>query len=72
MIELSEWIGYLASFIVAVSFTLRNVKKLRVINSLGAFVFIVYGFLIDSNPVIITNTFILFFNLYYIFKKDDK
>ena len=64
-----EYIGYLASFLVAISFTLKNIVKLRVINSMGGLVFIAYGVAIDSVPVIITNGIITLINIYYLSKK---
>jgi len=73
-ISLIEWIGYLASFFVAISFFMKNIIKLRIVNSLGCIFFIIYGVLIDSWPVIITNAVIVGVNFYYLFinKKPNK
>ncbi|MDT0646353.1 YgjV family protein [Zunongwangia sp. F260] len=71
-ISATEWIGYLSSFFVAISFFMKNIIKLRIVNSLGCILFIIYGSLIDSWPVIITNAVIVGVNFYYLFinKKD--
>ena len=68
-IPMVEWIGYAASLSLMVSFMFKDVKKLRLINSLGAIFFIVYGFFLPniSIPIIITNVFILGANIYYLF-----
>ncbi|PRX48874.1 YgjV family protein [Salegentibacter salegens] len=66
-ISLTEWIGYLSSFFVAISFFMKNILKLRIVNSLGCIFFIIYGVLIDSWPVIITNAVIVCVNFYYLF-----
>lgn len=68
-----EWIGYLAMVLVASAFTMKNMKTLRILNTVGALVFIVYGVLLNMAwPVILTNSFILVFNLYYLlYKKSD-
>ncbi|WP_051935858.1 YgjV family protein [Salegentibacter sp. Hel_I_6] len=66
-INLTEWIGYLASFFVAISFFMKNIIKLRVVNSLGCIFFVIYGILIDSWPVSITNGIIVAVNCYYLF-----
>ncbi len=66
-ITLTEWIGYFASFFVMISFFMRNIITLRYVNSIGCSFFIVYGFLLDSWPVIITNIAILTVNFYYLF-----
>ena len=65
-ISLTEWIGYLSSFFIAVSFFMKNIIKLRIINTLGCILFVIYGILIKSWPVIIANGIIVFVNFYYL------
>jgi len=66
-IELTEWVGYLASIILIVSFMMKDVSTLRIINSAGAILFILYGYMLQiSWPIIITNIFILATNIYYL------
>lgn len=68
-ISLADWIGYLASIVLMISFLMKNINTLRIINSIGAFIFIIYGvMLVTSWPIIITNTFILGVNIYYLIK----
>jgi len=70
-ISYTEWVGYLASLVLIISFTRKNVNQLRIINSIGAILFIVYGFMLTTSwPIIITNTFILSLNTYYLTKKE--
>ena len=65
-----EWIGYLAMVFVAASFLMKKLNTLRAVNSVGASLFILYGFLLDiSWPIVITNLFILGLNLYYLLIK---
>jgi len=68
--EFIEWIGYLAMATVLISFLMKSVIKLRLVNALGALIFIVYGFLLTpiSKPIIITNIAILIINVYYVIK----
>ena len=70
-ITLLEIIGYLASFTVLVSFTMKDVKKLRIVNIIGCSLFVLYGFMIPSFrvglPIIITNVAIFGVNSYYLF-----
>ena len=63
----TEWIGYLASFFVLLSFLMRNIVTLRYVNSIGCLFFVAYGALLDSWPVIITNVAIVSVNFYYLF-----
>lgn len=68
-ISLTEWVGYLASLVLMISFLMKNIITLRIINSIGAILFVVYGImLVISWPIIITNTFILGVNIYYLVK----
>ncbi len=61
-----EILGYVATAIVIFSFTIRNLKWLRIANTIGCFLFTIYGLLILSMPIIITNTAIMIINLYQI------
>lgn len=68
-ISLTEWVGYLASLVLMISFLMKNINTLRIINSFGAILFIVYGFMLTTSwPIIITNTFIFGVNCYYLTK----
>lgn len=72
-ILITEWIGYLAMTTVLISFLMKSVVKLRIVNSLGCLVFVLYGFLLEplSKPIIITNTIIFGINIYYLFFKKN-
>ncbi len=74
-ISITEWVGYLASLLLIVSFMMKDVKTLRLINSMGAIVFVIYGVMLNTSyPIIITNAFILGANMYYLYKmkKEEK
>ena len=68
----TEYIGYMASLMVLLSFTMKDVKRLRLINMTGCILFIIYGFLMPSIriglPIIIANAAIFLVNAYYLFK----
>lgn len=57
-----EVVGYVATFLVMLSFMMKNVTRLRIINAIGCTTWIIYGVMLDSNPVIITNVGILAIN----------
>jgi len=63
-----EWIGYIASIVIAVSMLMNSIQKLRWVNLVGAFLFSVYGFAIGALPVGILNGFIVGINIYYLIK----
>lgn len=75
-ITLTEFVGYLASIMVLISFTMKDVKKLRTVNMIGCLLFVVYGFLMPTMriglPIIITNIAIFCINFYYSFLKKSQ
>lgn len=73
MNQYSEYVGYIASAIVLLSFLMKKMKNLRIVNSIGCLAFIIYGALIDAIPLIVTNSAIVFIHLYYlnIARKDN-
>ncbi len=72
-ISLTDWVGYAAMATVLISFLMKDVKKLRLINSLGCLLFVIYGFLLQplSLPIIVTNTAIFGINIYYLLVKKN-
>lgn len=64
-----ELIGYLASAFVLLSFVMKEMTKLRIVNIVGCSFFIAYGILIPSWPIIITNVAIVCVNTFYLTKQ---
>jgi len=62
-------VGYLASALVVVSLTMRSVVRLRIISLLGSITFVVYGLLIDSAPIVVTNAAIMAINVWFLRKE---
>jgi len=63
-----EWVGYLASVVVAISLMMSNIKKLRWWNLIGAALFVAYGVAIGAYPVALVNFFIVLIDIYYLVK----
>jgi uncharacterized protein with PQ loop repeat len=72
--ETLDLVGYAASVVVLVSFLMKNINTLRIVNALGCVLFIIYGFLFNlpNLPIIITNIGILLVNGYYLFWKKEE
>jgi len=68
-LSLIDLLGYLAMAVLLVSFTMKAVRKLRIINSFGCVLFAIWGLIIEEWPVVITNISILIINLYYLYFK---
>ncbi|MEN9302359.1 MAG: hypothetical protein RL264_788 [Bacteroidota bacterium] len=65
-ISTTELIGYAASLFVLLSFLMKKITVLRVVNSVGCTFFIIYGLMIPSYPIVFTNAAIVLVNAYYL------
>lgn len=63
-----EWIGYLASIFIVISLMMTSVVKLRIINTVGCILFVIYGVIVGAYPVVISNSIIVFINLYRLYQ----
>jgi hypothetical protein len=63
-----EIIGYGASLLIAISLMIKSLLRLRIINGLGALVFVIYGILIQAYPVAVLNLIIVVIDLFYFIK----
>lgn len=63
-----DWFGYIASLIILISLVSTSIIKLRLINTVGALLFAIYGILIGSIPTAAMNGGIVLINIYYLFK----
>jgi hypothetical protein len=66
--QILQWVGYVASGIIAMSMTVNSIVKFRWINLIGAFSFAIYGLLINAYPVMLLNGFITFVDIYFLVK----
>ncbi|HBC3364601.1 TPA: YgjV family protein [Vibrio parahaemolyticus] len=67
-----EILGYAASIMVAISLTMKDIVKLRILNFIGCALFTAYGLMIDSWPVVLTNGFIACVNVHFLAKMQQE
>lgn len=67
-----EGIGYIAMLIILYSFTIENMYKLRLVNSIGSMFWIVYGIGIMAGPTIMVNSCVLMIHSYWFYKNRKK
>ena len=70
-----EWVGYSASLFIVISLTMTSIVKLRIINSIGCLLFVIYGLNVKAYPVVISNALIIMiniYNLYMLFKSKSQ
>ena len=63
-----EWVGYLASVLVAISITIKGGFYFRILNLAGSICFLIYGIIIRSFPVMIINTYGIGINIFHLVK----
>ncbi len=69
--EIAEYIGYAASFFVVLSFILKELRKIRLINLLGCMCFVIYGIFNGMLwPVIVPNAILCFIQVYHLWRND--
>jgi len=64
-----ELVGYLASALVVASLAMTNVVRLRTISLIGSVIFVVYGALLGSIPIILTNAAVAGLNVWFLRKE---
>lgn len=69
-----EWVGYAASLFILISLTMTSIIRLRIINSIGCILFVIYGLNVRAYPVAISNALIILINIYnlYVLTKNNK
>ena len=70
--EYVEWVGYIASAVIAASLLISNLWYFRWINLAGALIFCLYGLLIGSIPVAMMNGLIAVIDVYFIIQMTRK
>lgn len=64
-----EAFGYVASALVVASFAMASVVRLRLVSLAGSVTFVVYGLLLPSIPIIVTNLAVAAVNLWQLRKE---
>ena len=63
-----EIIGWIATMGTLLSFAVKDMYKLRLINTAASMVWIVYGILKVDNPIIVINSAVIVMHLYWFYK----
>jgi hypothetical protein len=63
-----EWIGYAGSLVIALSMTMGNIKRLRILSLLGSALFVVYAGILEIWPIFAVNLFIAGVNLVHLIR----
>ncbi len=66
-VALIEWVGYAASLLIVISLMMTSIVKLRIINTIGCLLFVIYGVNVNAYPVVISNALIVLINIYNLY-----
>jgi hypothetical protein len=67
-----ELFGYIGTVLLLYSFTIENMRRLRIINSIASVFWIMYGVSIGANPTILVNSCVLCIHSYWFIKHRRK
>lgn len=71
--EIAAYIGYSASFFIVLSFILKDIRKIRIVNMIGCICFVIYGIFSGMLwPVIFPNALICFIQIYHLLADKKK
>ncbi|MCL2805804.1 MAG: YgjV family protein [Treponema sp.] len=60
-----EWVGYLASILVAISITIKGGLYFRILNLAGSLCFLIYSIFLGSIPIALINVYGIGINIYH-------
>ncbi len=69
LLEMTEFIGYLAMGVTVLSFAFNKQKYIRMVNILACFLWIWYGNLINNYPTITVNTLVCLVHIFWFIKR---
>ena len=59
----TEIIGIIATTLIAMSFLSNNLKTIRILNTIGSIMMIIYGYLLNAYSTIILNIIVILINI---------
>lgn len=64
-----EILGIMATIFIVIAFCMNNKKWIRILDSFGALLFVIYGILIGSFSVSLLNGIVIIINIYKLIKE---
>ncbi|MGP1576910.1 MAG: hypothetical protein ACTTH7_05395 [Treponema sp.] len=63
-----ELLGYVASFIIFISLTMKSIVRLRIFNAIGCLLFTLFAIKTNSIPAVAMNVGIVCIDMFYLFR----
>ncbi len=68
--QLIEIWGYASMIVVLISMLMKNIKKLRIVNSIACSMFVLYGIALGAYPIVIMNILVIGINIFWLIKRE--
>ena len=65
-----EILAYIGSVIIFISFLVKNVNWLRILNNVGCVIFLIYSIYHGRTPLIILNSGVIIVNIWHLIKRN--
>ena len=69
---INDILGWIGTGLILYSFTLNNIRKLRIVNAIGSVAWILYGIQTGIKPTIFVNVCVLVIHLHWLLKNKAK
>ncbi len=69
---INDILGWIGTGLILYSFTLNNIRKLRIVNAIGSVAWIGYGIQTGIMPTIFVNVCVLIIHLHWLLKNKAK
>ena len=63
-----EILGWVATLVIIISFLVNDIKTLRTFSLIGAILWVIYGFVIQSSSIVFLNLVIVGIQIYKLYK----
>jgi ABC-type spermidine/putrescine transport system permease subunit I len=65
-----EILAYCGSIIIFISFLVKSVKWLRILNNVGCLIFLIYALHHGRTPLILLNSGVILVNIWHLIKRN--
>ena len=66
--QLIEIWGYTSMIFVLISMLMKNIKSLRILNSIACLMFVLYGLVLGAYPIVVMNILVIAINVFRLIK----
>jgi hypothetical protein len=71
MINMIEIFGYISMVVVLISTMMKDMKRLRIINSIGCLMFVIYGLYMQTYPIVAMNIVVILIHFWRLYKGES-